>query len=75
MPQTPTGSWTTLEMTVSSPASTRRPGLWSAILPKARTWVETPAAERGDFLIRVSDALLERKDEFARAEARGPPSR
>ena len=36
---------------------------------EARTWVETPAAERGDFLIRVSDALLERKDEFARAEA------
>ncbi|WP_278857328.1 aldehyde dehydrogenase family protein [Kocuria palustris] len=36
---------------------------------EARTWVDTPAAERGDFLIRVSDALLERKDEFARAEA------
>lgn len=36
---------------------------------EARTWVDTPAAQRGDFLIRVSDALLERKDEFARAEA------
>ncbi|MCT1591702.1 aldehyde dehydrogenase family protein [Kocuria palustris] len=36
---------------------------------EARTWVDAPAAERGDFLIRVSDALLERKDEFARAEA------
>ena len=34
-----------------------------------RQWVDTPAAERGDFLIRVSDALLARKDEFARAEA------
>ena len=36
---------------------------------EARTWVDTPAAQRGDFLIRVSDALLERKNEFARAEA------
>lgn len=36
---------------------------------EGRAWVDTPAAQRGDFLIRISDALLERKDEFARAEA------
>jgi len=32
-------------------------------------WSERPAVERGDFLLQVADALLERKDEFARAEA------
>ncbi|AXR73087.1 MULTISPECIES: aldehyde dehydrogenase family protein [Auritidibacter] len=32
-------------------------------------WSSVPAAERGDFLLRVADAITERKDEFARAEA------
>lgn len=32
-------------------------------------WADRPAAERGDFLLAVADAMLERKDEFARAEA------
>ena len=32
-------------------------------------WRNTPAAERGDFLIKVGDELLRRKDEFAKAEA------
>ena len=32
-------------------------------------WADKPASERGDFLLRVADALQERKDEFARAEA------
>lgn len=32
-------------------------------------WSGTPAAQRGDFLLRVADRLAERKDEFARAEA------
>ena len=31
-------------------------------------WPGRPAAERGDFLIRVADGLIERKAEFARAE-------
>ncbi|AGF72064.1 aldehyde dehydrogenase family protein [Corynebacterium halotolerans] len=35
----------------------------------SRVWADRPAAERGDFLFRVADALTERKDEFARAEA------
>ena len=35
----------------------------------SRVWADTPAAERGDFLLRVADALQERKAEFARAEA------
>lgn len=35
----------------------------------SRVWADTPAAERGDLLLRVADALAERKDEFARAEA------
>ena len=34
MPHTPTGSRTTREITAASPASTRRPGSWSAIFPK-----------------------------------------
>ncbi|MGY5766312.1 aldehyde dehydrogenase family protein [Brachybacterium sp. DNPG3] len=34
-----------------------------------REWADTPAAKRGDFLLRVADRLAERKDEFARAEA------
>lgn len=33
-------------------------------------WSSTPAAKRGDFLLDVAAALAERKDEFARAEAR-----
>lgn len=32
-------------------------------------WRNTPAAERGDFLIKVGDELRRRKDEFAKAEA------
>src|SRR5699024_3311102 len=32
-------------------------------------WADRPAAERGDFLLEVADALRQRKDEFARAEA------
>ena len=36
---------------------------------EGRVWADTPASERGDFLLRVADALQERKDEFARAEA------
>ncbi len=32
-------------------------------------WADVPAAERGDFLLRVADRLTERKEEFARAEA------
>ena len=32
-------------------------------------WRNTPAAQRGDFLIKVGDELLRRKDEFAKAEA------
>ena len=32
-------------------------------------WSSVPAGERGDFLLKVADALVERKDEFARAEA------
>lgn len=35
----------------------------------ARVWADVRASERGDFLLRVADALQERKDEFARAEA------
>ncbi|MDN6476930.1 aldehyde dehydrogenase family protein [Corynebacterium variabile] len=33
------------------------------------SWSATPAAERGDLLLKVADAMAERKDEFARAEA------
>ena len=36
---------------------------------ESRVWADRPASERGDFLLRVADALQERKDEFARAEA------
>src|SRR5699024_7536088 len=36
---------------------------------ESRVWADRPAAERGDFLLRVADRLQERKDEFARAEA------
>ncbi|ASK65068.1 betaine-aldehyde dehydrogenase [Brachybacterium avium] len=36
---------------------------------EARVWADRPAAERGDFLLRVADALQERRAEFARAEA------
>lgn len=32
-------------------------------------WRRTPAKERGDFLLKVADELLRRKEEFARAEA------
>ena len=32
-------------------------------------WSSTPAAERGDLLIRLADHIIEHKDEFARAEA------
>jgi len=32
-------------------------------------WRDVPAPERGDLLLRVADRLLERKDEFARAES------
>ncbi|WP_206475941.1 aldehyde dehydrogenase family protein [Microbacterium sp. KRD172] len=32
-------------------------------------WSATPAAERGDFVLRVAARLRERKEEFARAEA------
>lgn len=35
----------------------------------AGVWAQTPAAERGDFLLRVAATLRERKEEFARAEA------
>lgn len=33
-------------------------------------WAQTPAAERGDFLLRVAAGLRDRKEEFAQAEAR-----
>ncbi|MGP9746719.1 aldehyde dehydrogenase family protein [Brachybacterium sp. AOP29-B2-41] len=36
---------------------------------ESRVWADKPATERGDFLLQVADALQERKDEFARAEA------
>src|SRR5699024_10852116 len=36
---------------------------------ESRVWADKPASERGDFLLQVADALQERKDEFARAEA------
>lgn len=32
-------------------------------------WADTPAGERGDFLLKVAAQLTERKAEFARAEA------
>ncbi len=32
-------------------------------------WSSTPAAQRGDFLLRVAERLRERKEEFARAES------
>ncbi|WP_146338927.1 aldehyde dehydrogenase family protein [Nesterenkonia sp. NBAIMH1] len=35
----------------------------------SRVWADTPAAERGEFLLQVAQQLTERKDEFARAEA------
>ncbi len=35
----------------------------------AGQWSATPAAQRGDLLLAVADAMKERKDEFARAEA------
>lgn len=35
----------------------------------SRVWAGTPAAERGEFLLRVAKAIEDRKDEFARAEA------
>src|SRR5699024_7805720 len=38
-------------------------------------WADRPAAERGDFLLEVADALRQRKDEFARAEALGTGQR
>ncbi|GAA3279375.1 aldehyde dehydrogenase family protein [Nesterenkonia halobia] len=36
---------------------------------ESRIWVETPAAERGALVMKVAEAIAERKDEFARAEA------
>lgn len=36
---------------------------------ESRIWADTPAAERGEFLLKVAAQLEERKDEFARAEA------
>ncbi|WP_029513922.1 aldehyde dehydrogenase family protein [Nesterenkonia sp. F] len=36
---------------------------------ESRVWVDTPAAERGALVMKVADAITERKDEFARAEA------
>lgn len=35
----------------------------------SRVWSDTPAADRGQFLLKVASALSERKDEFSRAEA------
>lgn len=35
----------------------------------SRVWVDTPAGERGAFLLKVADEIARRKDEFARAEA------
>ena len=36
---------------------------------ESRVWADVPAAERGDLLLAVAAALVERKEEFARAEA------
>lgn len=36
----------------------------------SRVWADTPATQRGDLLFAVADAMAERKDEFARAEAK-----
>lgn len=36
---------------------------------EAGSWTDIPAAQRGDFLLGVADAITDRKDEFARAEA------
>ncbi|MGD7001714.1 aldehyde dehydrogenase family protein [Corynebacterium halotolerans] len=36
---------------------------------ESRVWVDVPAGQRGDFLLDVADAIRDRKDEFARAEA------
>lgn len=36
---------------------------------ESRVWVDTPARERGDLLLRVAALLRERKEEFARAES------
>lgn len=36
---------------------------------ESRVWADTPAGERGDFLLKVAAQLTERKAEFARAEA------
>ena len=33
-------------------------------------WSSVPAGERGDFLLKVADALVERKDEIARVPRR-----
>lgn len=35
----------------------------------AQVWSSVPAAERGALLLKVADAIRERKDEFARAES------
>ncbi|QIM18218.1 aldehyde dehydrogenase family protein [Leucobacter coleopterorum] len=35
----------------------------------SREWALTPAAERGDFLLRIAALLRERQEEFARAES------
>ncbi|WP_044496391.1 aldehyde dehydrogenase family protein [Nesterenkonia massiliensis] len=35
----------------------------------SRVWADTPAAERGEFLLNVAAEITRRKDEFTRAEA------
>ena len=77
------GQWTASSSgatrTVFCPADQSEVGVVSEAVERAilaarrafdsRVWADTPAAERGDFLLRVADALQERKAEFARAEA------
>ena len=36
---------------------------------ESRVWADTPAAQRGELLLKVAEAMTQRKDEFARAEA------
>lgn len=35
----------------------------------SRVWVDTPAGDRGDFLLKVAAQLRDRREEFARAES------
>ena len=37
----------------------------------SRVWADTPAAERGDFLLRVADALQERKAQLLSSVTNG----